>query len=95
MMPGGGWYTRILAPYVAENGQYVAVVFAGEDTPIERLQTALAGWDERFPGQAEEWTGVPAADIDAICLTLIQISQLIVDIPEIMKLDINPLLANE
>lgn len=25
--PGGGWYTRILAPYVSEKGQYAAVSF--------------------------------------------------------------------
>jgi len=36
----------------------------------------------------------PAADLDAICLTLIQISQLIVDRPEIVELDINPLFAD-
>src|SRR5690606_14859251 len=33
------------------------------------------------------------ADIDAICLTLVQVSQLIVDIPEIVEIDINPLFA--
>ena len=37
----------------------------------------------------------PPVDMDALCLTLIQISQMIVDIPEIMELDINPLLADE
>lgn len=37
----------------------------------------------------------PPADIDAISRTLIQISNLIADIPEIAELDINPLLANE
>lgn len=37
----------------------------------------------------------PPADFDAICLTLIQISQLIVDRPEIVELDINPLFADE
>jgi acetyltransferase len=37
----------------------------------------------------------PPADLDAICLTLIQVSQLIVDRPEILELDINPLLADE
>ena len=37
----------------------------------------------------------PAADFDAISLTLIQISQLIVDRPEIMELDINPLFADD
>jgi len=36
----------------------------------------------------------PPADLDAICLTLIQISQLIVDRPEIVELDINPLFAD-
>ncbi|OWW19457.1 bifunctional acetate--CoA ligase family protein/GNAT family N-acetyltransferase [Noviherbaspirillum denitrificans] len=35
-----------------------------------------------------------AADTDAICRTLIQISHLVIDIPEIMELDINPLLAD-
>ncbi|MGE4194852.1 MAG: bifunctional acetate--CoA ligase family protein/GNAT family N-acetyltransferase [Pseudodesulfovibrio sp.] len=35
-----------------------------------------------------------AADIDDICLTLIQISQLIVDVPQITSIDINPLYAD-
>ncbi|MBE9045482.1 GNAT family N-acetyltransferase [Pleurocapsales cyanobacterium LEGE 10410] len=35
------------------------------------------------------------ADLDAVELTLIQISQLIIDIPEITELDINPLLADD
>jgi acetyltransferase len=34
------------------------------------------------------------ADIDAICLSLMKISQLIIDIPEIVELDINPLFAD-
>ena len=37
----------------------------------------------------------PPADLDAICLTLIKISQLIIDRPEIIELDINPLFADE
>ena len=37
----------------------------------------------------------PPADLNAICLTLIQVSQLVVDRPEIIELDINPLLADE
>jgi acetyltransferase len=36
----------------------------------------------------------PAADLDAICLTLIKVSQLISDMPEIVELDINPLFAD-
>jgi acetyltransferase len=37
----------------------------------------------------------PPADFDAICLTLIQVSQLIVDRPEVVELDINPLFADD
>ncbi|WP_419786216.1 bifunctional acetate--CoA ligase family protein/GNAT family N-acetyltransferase [Pseudodesulfovibrio sp.] len=34
------------------------------------------------------------ADVDDICLTLIQLSQLIVDVPQITSIDINPLYAD-
>ena len=37
----------------------------------------------------------PAADIDDICLTIIQIAQLIIDVPQITELDINPLYADD
>lgn len=36
----------------------------------------------------------PPANIDAICQSLMKISQLIIDIPEILELDINPLFAD-
>lgn len=49
-----------------------------------RVSRLLAGYRHRS-----------ATDIDAICHTLIQISHLIIDIPEIAELDINPLLADE
>lgn len=37
----------------------------------------------------------PAAALDAICMTLVQLSQLVIDQPEIAELDINPLFADE
>lgn len=40
------------------------------------------------------YRNLSAADVDAICRALIQVSNLIVDIPEIAELDINPLLAD-
>jgi len=37
---------------------------------------------------------IPSADLGAVALALVQVSQLICDIPEIRELDINPLLAS-
>lgn len=52
-----------------------------EETRVSRL---LAGYRDR-----------PAADRDAIAETLVRLSELVVDRPEIVELDINPLLADE
>lgn len=40
------------------------------------------------------YRGIPATDLQAIELTLVKISQLIIDHPEIIELDINPLFAD-
>lgn len=66
--PGGGWYTRILAPYASETGTYVAVntdvdlYMAGADA--DRMAAAKA-FPETFPKNVEEWTGIPAENITA------------------------------
>jgi acetyltransferase len=49
-----------------------------------RVSRLLAGYRDR-----------PAADMNAICLTLMKVSQMMADIPEINELDINPLFAND
>jgi acetyltransferase len=41
------------------------------------------------------YRNTPAADLDAICRALIQVSQMVIDLPEIIELDINPLLASD
>ncbi|MFO7594973.1 MAG: bifunctional acetate--CoA ligase family protein/GNAT family N-acetyltransferase [Desulfocurvibacter africanus] len=38
---------------------------------------------------------LPAADVDDICLTLIQVTQLMIDVPQITDLEINPLFADD
>ncbi|MBI2236095.1 MAG: bifunctional acetate--CoA ligase family protein/GNAT family N-acetyltransferase [Magnetospirillum sp.] len=43
----------------------------------------------------EGYRGRPPADREAVELALVQVSQLIIDIPEIIELDINPLFADE
>jgi len=60
--PGGGWYTRILAPYVADEGQYVGVGFGPEAAAslgeefVARVKEGAATFSER---QAES-TGIAA-----------------------------------
>ena len=41
------------------------------------------------------YRNIPAADLDAIAMTLVKISQLVCDVGEIIELDVNPLLADE
>lgn len=49
----------------------------------------------RLFGLLQGFRGRPAAAIDEIALTLIKVSQLIIDFAEVVELDINPLLADE
>ncbi|MGD2119460.1 MAG: bifunctional acetate--CoA ligase family protein/GNAT family N-acetyltransferase [Chromatiales bacterium] len=41
------------------------------------------------------YRNLPAANLDAIALTMIRLAQLVIDVPEVVELDINPLLADE
>jgi acetyltransferase len=36
----------------------------------------------------------PAADLHGVCLTLLQVAQIVIDLPEVVELDINPLFAD-
>jgi acetyltransferase len=48
----------------------------------------------RVHGLLQGHRGIPGADLDAIALTLIKVAQMAADLPELMELDINPLLAS-
>lgn len=65
--PGGGWYTKILLPYVSEKGRYIAVNANSEGREYrDRAQEARAkSWPEQFPAAAAEWTGVDAEKVTA------------------------------
>ncbi len=47
-----------------------------------------------YPLLVQGYGGIPGADLDSIALTLVKISQLIIDMAEITAIDINPLLAD-
>jgi acetyltransferase len=48
----------------------------------------------RVARQLAGYRNHPAADLDAIAAVLVQVSKLVADVPEIVELDINPLLAD-
>lgn len=63
--PGGGWYTRVLVPYLADNGKYVAINADSSATnfPDRAREARSKGWPESFPETAAKWTGVNAEKI--------------------------------
>jgi acetyltransferase len=42
----------------------------------------------------EGYRDVPPANLDALALTLVKVSQLVVDLPQVVELDLNPLLVD-
>ena len=69
----------------------VAVALPPLNLPLARELVART----RVAALLEASANWPAADLDAICLTLMKISQLVADHPEIVEIDVNPLLADE
>jgi len=59
------------------------MVLARDMVSRTRVSKLLAGYRNR-----------PPADVDAVCQTLVRVSQLVADLPEVAELDINPLLAD-
>ena len=63
--PGGGWYTRVLAPYVGERGRYIGVNFGPYGGVPEAFGDRLRTFPQTFPASVEEQTGLPAARVGA------------------------------
>lgn len=92
---------------VIDDAQFGPVILFGEGgTAVEVITDQATGLPPlniklardliartRIHRQLRGYRGVAAADLDAIALTLIRLSRLVVELPEIRELDINPLLA--
>ncbi len=64
--PAGGWYSKILAPYVAEKGKFIGLQFAPDPLPFgDDAKERIRGFGTKFPGEVAEWTGMPAATFAA------------------------------
>ena len=55
-MPSGGWYSRILIPYLGEGGTYIGMnpAIAADATGY---MARMAGYSGKLPGQAADWLG--------------------------------------
>ena len=69
-LPGRGWYTRLLLPYLGKEGQLVGANYAldmwpyfpfGTDEFVESQRT----WTTDWPADAEEWQDEDSATLDA------------------------------
>lgn len=73
ILPGGGWYTRILLPYLGPDGQLIGADYAYEMFPLfgffsdEQLE-AKKTWVEDFTAEGEEWRGDDGAHLSAFVL---------------------------
>jgi len=69
-MPSGGWYTRILVPYLGNTGTYIGIT-AGTATADDTTKARLQAFPDDFKSKAAGWTGVPASRIPAFRLDLV------------------------
>ncbi len=74
--PGGGWYTRVIAPYVAPRGRYIGLNFGPGGGVPERFHERLLAFPGSFGARVVEQTGVPADRVSAY---------LAADVPEDMN----------
>ncbi len=65
--PGGGWYTRVLAPYLMPAGKYIAFNqdSDGREYRTRAQEARSKGWTERFKSGVAEAMGVEADDVTA------------------------------
>jgi predicted methyltransferase len=68
VLPGGGWYTRILLPYLGSEGRLIGVTYNHEmwpkfgmfdDERIETMRTWPEDWPKRISEDAEDWPFLP------------------------------------
>lgn len=69
-LPGGGWYTRVILPFVAKDGRYIGVNYQDEmwplilPNPTPELVARLSNWTETFPATTAD-AAAPTAPVTA------------------------------
>lgn len=69
-LPGGGWYSRLLVPYLGEDGRLIGANYAHDMWPKfgffdQAFIDSMATWTTDWPQQAEDWRGEGGALVEA------------------------------
>lgn len=70
-LPGGGWYSKILLPYLGQEGELIGVDYSADMWPhfggfaTPEFIESRKQWIEKFPTDAKEWTGPEGAQASA------------------------------
>jgi len=72
-LPGSGWYTKILLPYLGSDGQLIGADYAREMWPLfgffnEEQLKEKETWVEDWVKEAQGWTGDEGAAVSAFVL---------------------------
>jgi predicted methyltransferase len=72
-LPGGGWYTKILLPYLGQEGKLIGADYAFEMYPKfgffnEEQLKEKETWIDDFTADAKEWSGEDGAPVSAFVL---------------------------
>lgn len=72
-LPGSGWYTKILLPYLGREGRLIGADYSGDMYPLfgffsEEQLKKKETWAQDFPAEAAEWAGDDGAAVGAFVL---------------------------
>jgi predicted methyltransferase len=72
-LPSGGWYSRILIPYLGEEGtligaNYPIALFENFGFATPEFMEGIANWPETFPVDAEAWCDEDCASVEGFWL---------------------------
>lgn len=70
-LPGAGWYTQILIPYLGKEGHLIGANYAQEMWPLfgfydEEYIASMEDWTTEWPEEVEAWRGGNGATVDAM-----------------------------
>jgi len=73
VLPGGGWYSKILLPYLGSEGHLIGADYTWDMLPLfgfysDAQLEAKKTWVETWPRRAEDWRGVDGASVSAFVL---------------------------